>query len=55
MEIVDGTYNVDIINAKVDKIYDTTLKIIALAKEKQISTYRAADEYAESIINAHKL
>ncbi|MCL2288500.1 MAG: NAD(P)-binding domain-containing protein [Candidatus Bathyarchaeota archaeon] len=54
MEIVDGTYNVDIINAKVDKIYDTTLKIIALAKEKQISTYRAADEYAESIINAHK-
>jgi len=54
MEIVDGTYNVDIINAKVDKIYDTTLKIIALAKEKQISTYRAADEYAESIISAHK-
>ena len=54
MEIPDGIYNVDVVNANVDKIYDTTLKIIALAKEKHISTYRAADEYAESVINAHK-
>jgi leucine dehydrogenase len=54
MEITDGTYNVDIINAKVDKIYETTLKIIALAKEKQISTYQAADQYAENIIKTHK-
>jgi len=53
MEIPDGVYNVDVINAKVDEIYNTTLKIIALAKEKKISTYRAADEYAESVIAAH--
>jgi len=54
MEITDGYYNVDVINAKVDEIYNTTLKIVALAKEKQISTYRAADEYALGVIAAHK-
>ncbi|MCL2149519.1 MAG: leucine dehydrogenase [Dehalococcoidia bacterium] len=52
MEIPDGSYDVNVINAKVDQIYDTTLKIIALAQEKQISTYQAADEYAESIVMA---
>jgi leucine dehydrogenase len=51
MEITEGTYSADVVNKKVDKIYDTTLKIIALAKERRLSTYRAADEYAESIIN----
>jgi len=51
MEITDEKYNIEVVNAEVDKIYDTTLKIISLAKEKHISTYRAADEYAESIIN----
>ena len=50
MEITEGTYDADVVNANVDKIYDTTLKIVALAKDKKISTYRAADEYAESII-----
>jgi leucine dehydrogenase len=54
MEIPDGTYDVELINKKVDGIYDTTLKIVALATEKQISTYKAADEYAVSIINTHK-
>jgi leucine dehydrogenase len=54
MEITDGTYNVGVVNAKVDRIYDTTLKIVALAKEKHMSTYRAADEYAESVISASK-
>ena len=54
MEIVEGRYSADAVNARVDGIYDTTLKIISLAKEKRISTYRAADEYAEGIINAHK-
>jgi len=53
MEIVEGMYNIDVVNAKVDQIYDTTLKIISLAKEKRISTYRAADAYAESIIKTH--
>ena len=53
MEITDGiNYNAEVVNAKVDKIYDTTLKIISLAKEKRISTYHAADEYAEGIVNA---
>ncbi|MCL2281273.1 MAG: leucine dehydrogenase, partial [Dehalococcoidia bacterium] len=52
MEIPDGNYDVDVINAKVDQIYDTTLKIIALSKEKHVSTYRAADEYAGSIVAA---
>jgi leucine dehydrogenase len=54
MEILEKTYSAEIVNAKVDKIYDTTLKIITLAKEKHISTYRAADEYAQSIINAER-
>jgi leucine dehydrogenase len=54
MEIVDKTYNADIVNAKVDEIYNTTMKIISLAKEKHISTYRAADEYAEAIVNASR-
>lgn len=53
-EITDKVYNPDAVNFKVDKIYDTTLKIIALAKEKRISTYRAADEYAENIVNEYK-
>lgn len=54
MEITDDVYNVDVINSEVDKIYDTTLKIIAISKEKHISTYQAADEYAEGIINDAK-
>jgi len=52
MEITDGRYDVDVINAKVDQIYDTTLRIIKIAKEKQVSTSRAADEYAFGIINS---
>jgi leucine dehydrogenase len=51
MEIVEGAYSADAVNARVDGIYDTTLKIITLAKDRKISTYRAADEYAESILN----
>ena len=54
MEITDGTYDVNVVKAKVEKIYDTTLKIIALAKEKRISTSKAADEYAEGIVNQGK-
>ena len=50
MEIPDGIYDVDAVKAKTEKIYDTTLKIIALANEKGISTYQAADEYALGII-----
>lgn len=50
MEITDDSYDVNIVNQKVDEIYDTTLKIISLAKEKNISTYHAADNYAENIV-----
>ncbi|MCL2740731.1 MAG: leucine dehydrogenase [Oscillospiraceae bacterium] len=52
MEIVEGRYSEDSVNAQVDKIYDTALKIVAYAGEKGISTYRAADEYAEGIVRA---
>jgi len=54
MEVTEKTYDVNVVNAKVDEIYDTTLKIIALAKEKNISTYKAADEYALGIVKAAK-
>jgi leucine dehydrogenase len=54
MEITSETYSVDAVNAIVDRVYDTTLKIIALAKEKGISTARAADEYAMGIVEAHR-
>jgi len=61
MEIVDGGYDkndrqkqVARINQRVDGIYDTTLKIVALAKEKNISTYQAAEEHALSIVKAGK-
>ena len=51
MEITEDAYDVNVANVQVDKIYDTTLKIVALAKEKNISTYQAADEYAEGIVS----
>jgi len=49
MEITEG-YNLNKINQRVDGIYDTTLKIVALAKEENISTYQAAEEYAWSVV-----
>ncbi|MDR2869841.1 MAG: leucine dehydrogenase [Deferribacteraceae bacterium] len=52
MEIVEKSYDVNVINKKVDEIYNSIIKIVSLAKEKHISTYRAADEYAEGIVNA---
>jgi len=54
MEIAESCYDVDEINEKVEKIYDTTLKIIALAKEENISTYRAADKYAWGIVESNQ-
>ncbi|MCL2006786.1 MAG: NAD(P)-binding domain-containing protein [Treponema sp.] len=52
MEAIERTYDVNLVNKKVDDIYNTALKIISLAKEKKISTSRAADEYAEGIVKA---
>ena len=54
MEIVEGKYSADAVWANVENIYDTTLKIIALAAEKKISTAQAADDYAFGIVAAGK-
>jgi leucine dehydrogenase len=51
-EVVDPVYSADAVNKKVDKIYQTTLNIIELAKKKGISTAAAADECAMGIILA---
>ena len=54
MEAIEKIYDVNVVNQKVDDIYNNTLKIITLAKDKKISTSQAADEYAEGIVNAHR-
>lgn len=50
-EITGSTYDAEAVTAKVNKIYDTTLKVLSLAKSKGISTYDAAEMYAMDIIN----
>jgi len=52
MKLSEGVYEADKVHAKIDAIYDATLKIIALAKEKQSSTDRAAQAYAEERIQS---
>ena len=54
MEAIEKIYDVSVVNKKVDDIYNNTLKIITLSKERKISTSQAADEYAEGIVNAHR-
>ncbi|MCL1888569.1 MAG: Glu/Leu/Phe/Val dehydrogenase family protein, partial [Kiritimatiellaeota bacterium] len=51
MEIVEGRYDKAAVDAGVDKIHETTLNIIKMAKDKGISTARAADEYAADIVS----
>ena len=53
-EITEPTFDINLVNKKVDDIYFTTLKIIDLAKEKGITTAVAADEYATGIIKDKK-
>ena len=53
MEVAGG-HDIDKVNAKVENIYNTTLKVLALAEERKISTYQAAEEYAWSIVEAGK-
>ncbi|MEA4854497.1 MAG: Glu/Leu/Phe/Val dehydrogenase dimerization domain-containing protein [Christensenella sp.] len=53
-EVANASFDKEVVTRKVDGIYDTTRKVIALAKEKGITTYLAADEYAMSIIEAEK-
>jgi hypothetical protein len=50
MEATEPVFDVNKVNAMCDEIYNTTQKIIAVAKEKNIGTHRAADEYAMSQI-----
>jgi len=52
LEAVEGRYDAELVKNKVDEIYQTTLKIINLSKEKKISTAKAADEYAEGVVEA---
>lgn len=52
LEITEPTFNIDVVNERVDAIYDTTMKIFELAKSKGISTYEAADEYAMGVVLA---
>ena len=53
-EVVTSNFDKKAVLKKVDDIYHTTLKVIDLAKEKGITTYLAADEYAMSIVEAGK-
>jgi hypothetical protein len=50
MEATAPVFDVNKVNEMCDEIYNTTQKIIALAKEKNKGTHRVADEYAESQI-----
>ena len=48
---VSGEYDIEKINERLDNIYTAVSNIIKLAKEKNIPTSKAADEYADEIIN----
>lgn len=54
MEVTEKEYSADVVNQKVDAIYDTSLEIVATAREKGIGTYQAANEYAMGVIEAKK-
>ena len=53
-EINPEGYNKDEVITRVKKIYDRLAMIIKIAREKDIPTYKAADEYALGIIEAAK-
>ena len=53
-EVEPGGYNKEKTDKLVAGIYDTVAMVIKTAKEKNISTSQAADEYAMGIINAAK-
>jgi len=53
-EVATSNFDEKAVLKKVDDIYHTTLKVIGLAKERGITTYLAADEYAMSIVEAGK-
>ena len=51
-EITDPVYDANAVTKRVMNIYDTTLNIIAIAREKGISTAEAADLFAMDIVMA---
>lgn len=53
-EITEPAYDAEAVTAKVNLIYDTTLKVLALAQSKGVSTYDAAEMYAMNIIIAQR-
>ncbi|MDF9867441.1 leucine dehydrogenase [Bacilli bacterium PM5-3] len=50
-EVRDMPYDEALVDSEIAKIYETSLNILEMAKEKNIPTYKAADMYAENIIN----
>ncbi|MFV0441277.1 MAG: Leu/Phe/Val dehydrogenase [Lachnospirales bacterium] len=53
-EAIGIPYDEKFVLEKVDNIYNTTLKIIDMAKERGITTYQAADQLAVETIEAGK-
>ena len=53
-EVDTSHYSADAVNAKVDEIYQMVLDIIALIKEKELSTSDVADMHAFHIIQSAK-
>jgi leucine dehydrogenase len=49
-EITAEKYDAGVVMKKVNKIYDTTLHVLDIAKKTGVSTYEAADRYAWNII-----
>ena len=47
---ISGAYDLEKVNLRMDGIYDSVENVINLSKEKNVSTSKAADEYADEII-----
>ena len=54
MEVTEKEYSADVVNQKVDAIYNTSLEIVAISRKRGIGTYQAANEYAMGVIEAKK-
>ncbi len=55
VEITEDRYDAAVVLAKVDGIYDTALRILAMAKELGVSPHEAAERYAMEIIRAGRV
>lgn len=50
-EMLDGGYNAERAKRKVEKVYETVKKVIAISKRDNVPTYKAANILAEERIN----